>query len=98
MNRSIHHEAEQDITDALRFYKREAGKGVARRFLAEFERVVDVLERFPDLGKPTSDGTRRVYPVTGFPYSIIYRQLPHELRILVLRHQSRDPGYGEARS
>jgi plasmid stabilization system protein ParE len=44
---SLHRGAEQDLTDAFRFYKREAGRGVAARFLSEFERVVSLLEEFP---------------------------------------------------
>jgi plasmid stabilization system protein ParE len=94
---SIHPGADRDLTDAFRFYKREAGAGVARRFLAEFERVTTLLHDYPDLGTPTS-GERRKYPLTGFPYSVIYRRTDTELRLLVVRHQSRDPNHGELRS
>jgi plasmid stabilization system protein ParE len=48
----FHRAAEKDLTDALRFYKAEAGKGVAGKFLKEFERVVAVLEEFPGIGTP----------------------------------------------
>ena len=97
MKVSTHPGADQDLTDAFRFYKREAGTGVARRFLAELERISALLSAFPDLGTPTS-GERRAYPLTGFPYSVIYRRTSAELRILVVRHQSRDPVHGERRS
>ncbi|MEO8124101.1 MAG: hypothetical protein ABI633_08635 [Burkholderiales bacterium] len=39
MKLSIHPGADHDLTEAFRFYKREAGVGVAKRLLAEFERV-----------------------------------------------------------
>lgn len=55
----------------MRFYKLEAGVGLARRFLAEFERVAKLLEEFPGLGTPTADG-RQVHPLTDFPYSVIF--------------------------
>lgn len=97
MNLSLHRGAEHDLTNAFRFYKREAGAGVARRFLDEFDRVTAVLVRYPELGTPTADG-RRSYPMTGFPYSLIYRASSIELRVLVVRHQSRDPEHGDRRS
>ncbi|MFN9677828.1 MAG: type II toxin-antitoxin system RelE/ParE family toxin [Betaproteobacteria bacterium] len=97
MKVSVHPGADQDLSDAFRFYGREAGAGVALRFLDEFERVVWLLHEFPDLGTPTG-GDRRSYPLTGFPYSVMYRRSVTELRVLVVRHQSRSPNHGRARS
>jgi plasmid stabilization system protein ParE len=94
---SLHREADSDLTAAFRHYKQEAGTGVAGRFLKEFRRVTEVLERDPGLGTPTSEG-RRSFPLVGFPYSLIYREVDAGLRILVVRHQSRDPEYGTDRS
>ena len=96
MNRTIHRLASEDLAEAVRFYKSEAGAGLARRFLTEFERVAKLLEQYPGLGTPTADG-RNVHPLTDFPYSVIYRREDSGLRILVVRHQSRDPEYGESR-
>ena len=96
MNRSIHRLSSEDLAEAVRFYKSEAGTGLARRFLAEFERVTKLLEQHPGLGTPTANG-RKVHPLTDFPYSIIYRREDSGLRILVVRHHSRDPQYGESR-
>ena len=96
MTRTIHRAAEADLTEAFRFYKREAGNEVAARFLAEFERVARLLEREPGLGTPTNGG-RRSYPLFHFPYSILYREGDNGIRILVVRHQHRDPVHGEWR-
>lgn len=96
MNRSIHRFAEEDLAEAVRFYRREAGSGLARRFLAEFERVAKPLEQYPGLGTPSGDG-RQAQPLADFPYSVIYRADVNGVRILVVRHQSRDPGHGESR-
>ncbi len=96
MTRSIHRFAADDLAEAVRFYKAEAGIGIARRFLNEFERVARLLEEFPGVGTPTEDG-RRFFPLVAFPYSIIYRADGAEIRILVVRHQSRDPDFGESR-
>ena len=97
MSYSLHRSAEWDLTEAFRFYKAEAGRGVAGRFLKEFERAVKILEEFPEIGTPTND-ERRAYPLSGFPYSIIYRSVDTGVRVLVVRHQSRDPTFGDDRS
>jgi hypothetical protein len=34
----------------------------------------------------------------GFPYSVICRHVSPDIRVLVVRHQNRDPDYGEKRS
>jgi plasmid stabilization system protein ParE len=94
---SLHREADADLTNAFRHYKREAGTGVAGRFLKEFRRVTQILETDPGLGTRTGEG-RRMFPLIGFPYSLIYREVDTGIRILVIRHQSRDPEYGEDRS
>jgi len=96
MSRSIHRFAADDLAEAVRFYKKEAGTGVARRLLNEFERVAKLLEEFPGIGTPTADG-RQSFPLVDFPYSVIYRAEEAGIRILVVRHQSRDPEYGESR-
>ncbi len=94
--RSIHRLGAVDIEEAFRFYRREAGIGVARRFLNEFERAANLLEKYPGFGTSNAQG-RRIYPFVGFPYSIIYREVQADIRILVVRHQHRDPEYGASR-
>lgn len=96
MTYSFHPGAEQDIADALDFYAREAGPLVAQRFLNEVERVAKLLVEYPGFGTPTTKG-RRVFPFRVFPYSIVYRNLENGIRIVVVRHQHRKPGYGGAR-
>ena len=96
MSRSIHRFAADDLAETVRFHKKEAGTGVARRFLNEFERVAKLLEEFPGIGTPTANG-RQSFPLVEFPYSVIYRADEAGIRILVVRHQSRDPEYGESR-
>lgn len=97
MTRSMHGAAENDLAGAFRYYKAEAGAGVAARYLNEFQRVARMLESNPGFGTPTSSGRRR-FPLRGFPYSVIYRETGTGIRILVVRHQSRDPSFGEGRT
>jgi plasmid stabilization system protein ParE len=93
---SLHRGAEQDLAEAFRFYQREGGNGLARRFLDEFARIIKILEEFPDIGKPTAE-SRRSFSFSGFPYSVICRYVNSEIRVLVVRHQNRDPVYGDHR-
>ena len=96
MSRSIHRFAEEDLAEAVRFYAQQAGSGVARRFLDEFERVVHLIEAHPGLGTAQGD-QRRAFPLVDYPYSVIYRDEGDGIRVLVVRHQNRDPGHGENR-
>jgi plasmid stabilization system protein ParE len=96
MTYSLHPGAEQDIAEALDFYTEEAGRVVAARFLDEFERAANLLTEYPGLGAPTTRG-RRIFPLKVFPYSLVYRELEGEIRILIVRHQQRRPGYAGRR-
>lgn len=96
MSRSLHPLAADELAAAFRFYRREAGVGIAHRFLDEFERIASLVEHQPELGTPTGDG-RRSYPLHDFPYSVIYAADKRGLRVLVVRHQHRDPTHGETR-
>lgn len=96
MTHSLHRGAELDLLEAARFYRREGGPKLARRFLDEFDRVVALLVEFPGLGTPT-DEVRRAHILQDFPYSVIYREDDDGFRVLVVRSQYRDPEHGETR-
>ena len=96
MTYSLHPGAEHDIANALDFYKEQAGLVVAERFLEEFERIAKLLVEHPSLGTPTTRG-RRTFPLKVFPYSVVYRNLESSIRILIVRHQHRKPGYAGGR-
>ncbi|MDG0831461.1 type II toxin-antitoxin system RelE/ParE family toxin [Pelomonas saccharophila] len=95
-SRSIHRLAAEELTEAFRFYRREAGLRMAQRFLDEFEHIARLVERQPELGTPAG-ADRRSYPLHDFPYSLIYTTDERGLRVLVVRHQHRDPTHGEGR-
>jgi len=86
----------QELEVAAKFYANEAGARVAARFLDEFDRVVRLLEQYPGIGSASADG-RMSFPLVGFPYTVIYRSLKEEVRVLVVRHQRRDPAQGGGR-
>lgn len=92
----LHPEAEQDLAEAAAFYEREGSSAVAARFLKEFKRVSSLLQASPGLGSPRGDGKRGI-TMNVFPYTVIYRPLPDEVRILVVKHDRRRPGFGSRR-
>lgn len=96
MTYTLHRGAEVDLLEAARFYRHEGGVRLAGRFLDEFERVATLLIEFPGIGTPV-DETRRVHPLQGFPYSVIYREVGEHIRVLVVRAHHRDPVHGESR-
>ena len=96
MTYSLHPEAARELEEALAFYREQGGIGLARTFLAEFERVAKLLVLNPGLGTPTS-GSRRSFPLRRFPYSLIYRSTGEDIRFLVVGHQHRRPGYWAGR-
>lgn len=97
MTYSLHPEAASELEDAFNFYREQGGLKLAQAFLNEFERVATLLASNPDFGTPSSGG-RRSFPLRRFPYSLIYRSLSANLRILVVGHQHRKPGYWRGRT
>ncbi|WP_436312239.1 type II toxin-antitoxin system RelE/ParE family toxin [Variovorax sp. LjRoot84] len=61
MTWSLHPGAVQDLAGILDFYSERAGSIVAQRFLAEFERVAEMLVEHPRFGTPAASG-RRAFP------------------------------------
>ncbi len=93
----LHAAAEQDIQEAAAFYEREGTPMVAARFVAEFKRLATLLLEHPEIGSPRSDG-RRGFSMSVFPYTVIYRASADEIKILVVKHDRKRPGFGAGRS
>lgn len=96
MTYSFHPEAQTELLEASSFYRSEGGLGLAQLFVSEVERVAELLVANPGFGTPVG-GTRRSFPLKRFPYSVIYRATGEGIRILVVSHQHRRPGYWRSR-
>ena len=96
MKVTLHPAAEQDIEDAANFYEREGTPMLAARFVAEFKRLAALLVEHPEIGSPRSKG-RRGFSMSVFPYTVIYRVSANEITVLVVKHDSRRPGFGGKR-
>jgi toxin ParE1/3/4 len=76
---------------------REGSPALAARFVAEFKRMTALLAEQPGIGSPRNRG-RRGFAMSIFPFTLIYKVGGEEIRILVVKHDSRRPGYGRTRS
>ena len=97
MKVTLHPAAEQDVQEAAAFYEREGSSALAARFVAEFRHLASLLLEHPEIGAPRSQG-RRGFPMGVFPYTVIYRAAGDEIKILVVKHDRRRPGYGGRRA
>jgi len=92
----LHPAAEAELSAAAKYYAREATVRVAEAFLAEFERVAELLEEHQRLGIQSRGGLR-VFPFVRFPYSLVYRESSTGPYIYAVAHQKREPGYWTSR-
>lgn len=97
MKVTIHPGAERDLIEAASFYEKEGAPALAARFVREFRRLVSLLSEHPEIGAPRSRGLRGM-TMSIFPYTVIYRGSPDEIRILVVKHDRRKPSHGERRT
>lgn len=93
---STHPLADEELVAGAVHYAKEASARIAERFIAEFERSVQLMQEFPDIGAPWREPIRRL-PIRRFPYSIVYYHSGEVLRILAIAHQKRKPGYWRGR-
>jgi plasmid stabilization system protein ParE len=70
MKASVSAEADRELTDGALHYAREGGAQVGMAFIAEFERVLELLCAHSEIGAPWRGGRRRI-PVRKFPCSIV---------------------------
>jgi toxin ParE1/3/4 len=69
---------------------------VAEAFEREFDTVVQLLLRHPQLGTPGARLSRSLR-LNGFPYQVHYHADLQRIRILAVTHHSRKPGYWHGR-
>ena len=96
MRVTIHPSAENDVSEAASFYRQRGSPLIASRFVNEFRRIVELIAAYPELGAPRARGLRgRTMAI--FPYTVVYRQDNTEIRILVVKHDRRQSGFGAGR-
>jgi len=88
--------ARADATEAVQWYLDVAGSTVAQAFEREIDAAIQLLLRFPRLGKPGEHASRKL-PLHGFPYTLHYRVDGDLIRIVAVANQRRKPGFWQGR-
>lgn len=96
MRLEFHPEAALELIEAALHYEQQVA-GLGWRFEAEIRHVIDLLLDHPDLGQQVDPDLRRII-LPRFPFSMIYSVTTDALRIEVVAHQSRLPGYWKTRT
>lgn len=91
MRLEFHPEAELELIEAAAYYELQV-PGLGERFGAEVRRATDLLLKHPEIG-PRVDAELRRFVLDRFPYTLIYSVSSDVLRVIVVAHQSRRPGY-----
>ncbi len=88
--------AGQEFLDAIAWYLQEGGPVVADDFNRAVQRALQLLAFMPHLGTPAYRSAR-LWPLKGFPYTLIYHVQGDELTVLAVAHQRRAAGYWQGR-
>lgn len=95
MRVTYHWEAEQDVAEAVTYYRRRS-KQSAVNFQESLRSAVGQILRAPDRFNEVRAGIQRC-PLPRFPYDIHFSQLGETIKILAVKHHSQHPEYGSER-
>ena len=95
MKLEFHPEAELELIEAAVPYERQV-TGLGERFESEVRRATDLLLEHPEIGRPADPDLRQLV-LHRFPFTLYYSVTSDVLRIEVVAHQSRRPGFWTAR-
>ena len=91
----LHSRAADELRRIIEHYDEEQ-PGLGRSFVRQFDQVVGLCKRHPDIGPFLAAPHRRLV-LRRFPYSLIYRIEGDTIRIVAIAHQHRKPGYWKDR-
>jgi plasmid stabilization system protein ParE len=91
MNYTFHPHAEKEL-EQIEIHYDSIREGLGDRFREEIQRTISRILKFPNGSSPLSAIIRRCR-LNKFPYEIIYRIRPTEIRILAVTHHRRRPYY-----
>lgn len=96
MKLEFHPEAEMELIEEAAYYEFQVS-GLGERFEAEVRRATGFLLEHPEIGHP-ADPHLRKFVLNRFPFTLYYSVGSDVLRIEVVAHQRRRPGYWQSRS
>ncbi len=91
----FHPSVQRDIDEAMGFYG-AITEALADEFWNEVQQTLREIHERPEAHHFDKSGLRRVN-LSQFPYNILYVIKEDRIRVQVIRHNSRRPGYGMRR-
>lgn len=93
-------EAEAELWEIAERYGSEDPQ-LGNRFLDRARQRLEQVQRWPHAapliqGLPEDLEVRRAR-IQGFPYLVVYLDLPQEVFVIAIAHESREPGYWQER-
>lgn len=95
MRLEFHPEAELELIEAALHYELQV-PGLGERLESEVRRATDLLLDHSEIGQAVAPDLRR-FVLPRFPFTLIYSATSDVLRIEVVAHQNRLPGYWRSR-
>jgi plasmid stabilization system protein ParE len=89
-------EARAELLHETRYYE---GKrpGTGKVFRESIKACFDLIGHFPHGGAPGPASTRRT-KISGFPFTVVYRDMPDEIVVFAIAPDRRQPGYWAQRA
>jgi plasmid stabilization system protein ParE len=88
-----HRSAARDVRQILDHYESEAGSQLADRFFKDLLGTVTKALSNPLHFPPISEWMRRAN-LPDFPYHFLYEAKPWGIKVMVVRHDRRNPHFG----
>ena len=95
MRLEFHPQAEVELIEEAAYYELQV-PGLGERFEAEVRRATEFLLEHPEVGHPADPDLRNLV-LNRFPFTLYYSVTSDVLRIEVVAHQRRRPGYWRSR-
>ena len=93
---SFHDLAKLELNEAAQYYEGES-PGLGQAFITAVERCAEEIVQYPEAGLMVRGSIRRRL-IRRFPYALLYRVKPTEVRILAVMNMKRRPAYWVGRS
>jgi plasmid stabilization system protein ParE len=92
---TFHPLVQKDLNEILSYYEQEASPDVADRFEAEFRVALAAIKESPrHFPFYLKQRRYRRFAMPTFPHLILFRETSSSIRIMVLKHVKRSPGFG----
>ena len=96
MTIKFHSEARKEFLKAAEYYEEQV-LGLGDEFIEEVEKVLEIIENYPNSGTKITKSKRR-FLVSRFPYGVIYSVKSSQIIIFAVMDLRRKPDYWKSRT